>query len=224
MYKLSFCFILVLAGCDTYKEEQRSIDYEPVYLSEDIGSEFGPNYGGIYSPAKGALFSMETRAHKVGDIITVAFAESFQATKSQNAATKKSSSNSIDLPNILDPLLRNGAAPVSADLTTGSNSSFAGSGSTAQSNSLRGSVSVHVVRVYPNGNLQILGQKKLTFNNGDEYIRVSGIVRPMDIAADNVVQSDRIANADINYVGAGDIARTGKKGWFTRVFENVSPL
>jgi len=215
---LSFCFILVLAGCDTYKEEQRSIDYEPVYLSEDVGSEFAPNYGGIYSPAKGALFSMETRAHKVGDIITVAFAESFQATKSQNAATQKSSSNSIDLPKIL------GAASVSADLTTGSDSSFAGSGSTAQSNSLRGSVSVHVVRVYPNGNLQILGQKKLTFNNGDEYIRVSGIVRPMDIAADNVVQSDRIANADINYVGAGDIARTGKKGWFTRAFENVSPL
>ena len=65
--------------------------------------------------------------------------------------------------------------------------------------------------MFSNGNLEILGQKKLTLNNGDEYIRVSGIVRPRDVSSDNVVQSDRIANADINYIGAGDTARTGKK-------------
>ena len=50
--------------------------------------------------------------------------------------------------------------------------------SSNQSNSLTGLISVHVVRVFGNGNLEILGQKKLTLNNGDEYIRVSGIVRP----------------------------------------------
>ena len=101
---------------------------------------------------------------------------------------------------------------------------FSGSGSTAQSNSLTGSVSVHVIRVFGNGNLEIMGQKKLTLNNGDEYIRVSGIVRPRDISADNVVQSDRIANADINYIGAGDIARSGKKGWYTRLMETIAPI
>ena len=61
-------------------------------------------------------------------------------------------------------------------------------------------------------------------NNGDEYIRVSGIVRPRDISAANVVQSDRIANAEINYIGAGDIARTGKKGWYTKLIETISPI
>ena len=80
------------------------------------------------------------------------------------------------------------------------------------------------MRVFQNGNLEILGQKKLTLNNGDEYIRVSGIVRPRDISADNVVQSDRIANAEINYVGAGDIARTGKKGWYTKFLETIAPI
>ena len=72
--------------------------------------------------------------------------------------------------------------------------------------------------------MEILGQKKLTLNNGDEYIRVSGIVRPKDISSENIIQSDRIANADINYVGAGDLARTGKKGWYTKLFETVSPI
>ena len=89
---------------------------------------------------------------------------------------------------------------------------------------MTGLISVHVVRVYSNGNLEILGQKKLTLNNGDEYIRVSGIVRPRDITSDNVVQSDRIANADINYVGAGDTARTGKKGWYTKMLDTINPI
>jgi flagellar L-ring protein precursor FlgH len=81
-----------------------------------------------------------------------------------------------------------------------------------------------VVRVFTNGNLEILGQKKLTLNNGDEYIRVSGIVRPRDISSDNIVQSDRIANADINYFGAGDTARSGRKGWYTKMLETITPL
>jgi flagellar L-ring protein precursor FlgH len=81
-----------------------------------------------------------------------------------------------------------------------------------------------VVRVFQNGNLEILGQKKLTLSNGDEYIRVHGIVRPQDINALNVVSSDRIANANIQYVGAGDIASSGKKGWLTRILDTVDPL
>ena len=64
----------------------------------------------------------------------------------------------------------------------------------------------------------------MCLNNGDEYIRVTGIVRPRDISADNVIQSDRIANANIDYIGAGDIARTGKKGWYTRMLETISPI
>ena len=78
--------------------------------------------------------------------------------------------------------------------------------------------------MFANGNLEILGQKKLTLNNGDEYIRVSGIVRPRDISSENIVQSDRIANADINYIGAGDTARTSKKGWYTKFLETITPI
>jgi flagellar L-ring protein precursor FlgH len=71
---------------------------------------------------------------------------------------------------------------------------------------------------------EILGQKKLTLNNGDEYIRVHGIVRPQDIDAENVVSSDRIANANIQYIGAGDIAESSKKGWYSKLLDNVNPL
>jgi len=185
-------------------------------LEKDEVQTSEPSFGSIYQKDKGSLFAMEGRASRVGDILTVAFTESFQATKSQNASTSKSSTSSVTLPTALPP--------IDELFSTGADNSFSGSGSTAQSNSLSGSLSVHVVRVFGNGNLEILGQKKLVLNNGDEYIRVSGIVRPRDISAANVVQSDRIANAEINYIGAGDIARTGKKGWYTKLIETISPI
>lgn len=69
-----------------------------------------------------------------------------------------------------------------------------------------------------------MGQKKLTLNNGDEYIRLTGIVRPSDISPDNIVESDRIANADIKYIGAGQIADAGKRGWLSRAVNSASPF
>ena len=72
--------------------------------------------------------------------------------------------------------------------------------------------------------MQITGQKKLLLNNGDEYIRLSGIVRPEDITADNIIVSNRIANAQISYVGAGETADTGKKGWLSKALSTISPL
>ena len=216
-FLMSTC--IILAGCGSYVEDRRSSQYEPLYLETDEAQTSEPSFGSIYSKDKGSLFAMEGRASRVGDILTVAFTESFQATKSQNAATSKSSSSSVTLPTAALKV-----PPVGDLFATGGDTSFSGSGSTAQSNSLTGSLSVHVVRVFANGNLEILGQKKLVLNNGDEYIRVSGIVRPRDISSANVVQSDRIANAEINYIGAGDIARTGKKGWYTKLIETISPI
>ena len=81
-----------------------------------------------------------------------------------------------------------------------------------------------VVRIFENGNMGILGQKELILNNGKEYIRVSGIVRPEDISAANVVSSNRLADAQISYTGAGDVADTAKPGWLSKALRAVSPF
>ena len=226
MNKSIIIFVFLLTGCAQHNEDLKGIDFEPMYPQDMSFIETNNQSGAIFNSAQGNLFSMESKAQMVGDIITVAFAESFQATKSQNAATSRSLDNSVTLPSIADLILpsRTNAADLSSRLKAGSENSFAGSGSSAQSNSLTGQVSVHVVRVFRNGNLEILGQKKLTLNNGDEYIRVHGIVRPQDIDAENVVSSDRIANANIQYIGAGDIAESSKKGWYSKILDNVNPL
>ncbi|MDA8742213.1 flagellar basal body L-ring protein FlgH [Planktomarina temperata] len=226
MKKIATVFLVMLAGCAQYNADRVSIDFEPMYPQEMPLVETNNRSGTIFNAAQGNLFSMETKAQQVGDIITVSFAESFQATKSQNAATSRSLDSSVNLPGVTNLILpdRTNAADLSTKLAAGSENSFSGSGSSAQSNSLTGQVSVHVVRVFQNGNLEILGQKKLTLNNGDEYIRVHGIVRPQDIDAENVVSSDRIANANIQYIGAGDIAESSKKGWYSKLLDNVNPL
>lgn len=218
MDKIALAFLIALAGCAQYNADSVSSEFEPMYPQDMPLVERDNRSGTIFNAANGNLFSMESKAQMVGDIITIEFAESFQATKSQNAATSKTSDSSISLPTLM------ARAELSAKLSAAAENSFSGSGSSAQSNSLTGQVSVHVVRVFQNGNLEILGQKKLTLNNGDEYIRVQGIVRPQDINAENVVSSDRIANANIQYIGAGDIAASGKKGWYTKILDNINPL
>jgi flagellar L-ring protein precursor FlgH len=188
-------------------------------VNEQLSS---PPNGSIYSANASGLFATDRRASKIGDILTVAFAESFQATKSQNATTSKSSSNEIALPGIIPGSAL--AETISNALTSSSGRSFTGSGATAQSNSLTGQISVQVVRVLPGGNLEIKGQKRLVLNKGDEYIRVSGVVRPADISADNVVLSDRLASANIQYIGAGDIADPANQGWLNGIITAVSPI
>ena len=213
-----FLATVFLTSCASHVEDRASIDFEPIIPENMNLPNNNSNSGGIYNESSGGLFATDRRAGQVGDILTVALSEDFTASKSQSATSAKSDSFKVDLPNLLDP------AGDQALLDSGAETSFSGSGSAAQTNSLRGEISVTVMRVFSNGNMEIMGQKKLHLNNGNEYVRLSGMIRPQDISANNVVQSSRIANAKIAYLGVGDIADTGQKGWLSRALASISPL
>ena len=205
------------ASCSTQLEERASMDFEPTMPSISKSSK-KDKYGSIYSNSQQGLFATDRRASKVGDLLTVALSENFSASKSQSAKSAKNGTASFDFPRI---------TTADADDTLFDSKlakSFDGSGSADQTNSLRGEISVTVTKVFSNGNMEILGQKKLTLNNGDEYIRLVGIIRPEDVDSRNIVPSSRIANAKISYTGAGDIADTSKKGWFSKLVDVVTPL
>ena len=74
------------------------------------------------------------------------------------------------------------------------------------------------MEVLPNDNLVIRGEKWLTLNHGDEYIRLTGIIRLSDISPENEVLSTKIANARIQYSGTGSFASAQEKGWLTKFF------
>ncbi|WP_439143605.1 flagellar basal body L-ring protein FlgH [Planktotalea sp.] len=204
--------LCALGACSTYVEDEASRAFQPV-MPEAL-YRTGPADGSIYHANAPGLFAVEQRASKVGDILTIALNESFQATKSQTATAAKSDSLSLSVPNLLN-------VPVAS---TGSAQNFEGNGAAEQSNSFTGLVTVSVVRVMSNGNLEVLGQKKLTLNNGDEYVRVSGLVRQSDISPTNVVNSNRLANAEITYIGAGDLADTAKRGWIPKAFSSLNAI
>ena len=219
---ISFC-VIGLSGCSTHIQKKAALEFEPIYPTELNMAPPSRPTGGIYSQAKGGLFATDKRASIVGDILTVNLAESFSATKAQTASSSKSDSFDVTMPIGLPNVLTGGFSEPGA-LTSGTEQSFSGSGAAAQSNTLSGFLAVTVVRVHSNGNMEIAGQKKLNLNNGDEYVRLTGIIRPNDISASNLVDSSRIANAEITYIGAGQVADTGKKGWLSNAMRTISPF
>ncbi|MGQ8366361.1 flagellar basal body L-ring protein FlgH [Glaciecola sp. 1036] len=186
----------------------------PIYKREEIAET-----GSLFTQAAANSLYSDVKARRVGDIITVALRENTNASKSAGTVTSKASNVDVQ------PILGLGNNPIrigNEAIQFGMNSSndFSGDAQANQSNSLQGNISVTVVEVMPNQNLVIRGEKWLTLNSGDEYIRLTGIIRPADITPDNEIQSTKIANARIQYSGTGSFARAQEKGWLTKFFSS----
>lgn len=93
---------------------------------------------------------------------------------------------------------------------------YDGRGKTARSGEVKARVSARIITIYDNGNMLIEGHKEVEINNETEIIRVTGIIRPEDIAYDNSIYSSKIANAKIQYTGKGDSQNAHRPGVFTR--------
>jgi len=161
----------------------------------------------------------DLKAHQVGDIILVTLSENTQANKS--ALTEYTKENSSTLKPVIG---LGGNATInkrSIQLGINQKSDFSGDSASDQSNSLSGSISVHVIKVLPNGNLVIRGEKWMTLNSGDEYIRLTGTIRALDIDADNSILSTKVANARIQYSGTGTFADVQEQGWLSKFFNSM---
>lgn len=193
---------------------------EPADYSASLAA-VEPN-GAIYQQQSRSLVLFEDlRARQVGDILNVVLAEATDAAKTSDTSVDKSSSSAIE-----NPLLAGKLRDFSGDNTLGfdlsSDNSFGGESASNQSNKLNGSIAVTVAKVLPGGNLYVQGEKWIQINQGNEYIRLRGIVRPVDILSDNSILSTRVADARISYGGTGATADANKMGWLSRFF--VSPL
>ena len=177
--------------------------------------------GSIYQTNNNRFLFEDVRARRVGDVINVVLQERTDATKAASTSTNKGTGIDIPSPTLFGgPVKAFGREVFSNDIN--SNSEFSGQGDSSQSNRLSGSVAVTVQHKLPNGNLWIQGQKTLTLNQGTEIVKVSGQIRPTDIAPNNSVLSSQIADAQITYGGTGLLADANQAGWLTRVFH--SPL
>ncbi|ANO51033.1 flagellar basal body L-ring protein FlgH [Woeseia oceani] len=176
--------------------------------------------GAIYRQGGATRLFEDLRAGHVGDILTVRLLESTNASLQSNTRTSKSTETELTTPTFLGrPVTRDGIAIFDGSLA--GEQGFEGAGSSNQSNSLQGNVTVTVVERYPNGNLRIRGEKRVLLNQGNEYIRLSGIIRAYDIEPDNSIPSAKVADAHISYSSKGVLAAANKMGPFSRFFHSV---
>ncbi|MEN8179480.1 MAG: flagellar basal body L-ring protein FlgH [Pseudomonadota bacterium] len=219
--------VVWLSGCATQGPE-RDVSYAPIRPVLPAPAPQGN--GSIYQAGYEVAWFEDIRAHRVGDLLTVQLVENTSANKSAKSAAKKDNSNSISTPTILGSTLAFNASGVlpllsnkdnTMEFELGSTNDFSGEGSASQSNALSGNITVTVIEVLPNRNLYIRGEKRIGINQGNEFIRVSGIVRPQDITPENTIESTRIADPTISYVGEGMVADANSMGWFARFFHSV---
>ncbi len=179
--------------------------------------------GSLYQASTVLTLFADFKARQVGDTLTVRFAERMQASKSAKTDATKDSTLSTGSPMLLGKSVTKGGRDILSNSWTTAQE-FAGEGSSSQSNSLNGSMTVTVAEVYPNGNMRIRGEKWLTLNQGEEYVQVTGIVRSSDISPDNTISSLKIADARITYSGTGAVADSNNPGFLTKVFMKLWPL
>lgn len=176
--------------------------------------------GSIYQDAYAMRLYEDGRARRIGDILTVTLEETTTATKKQDTTTSRSTAVDVNNATLWGRPATDGNIPF-LDNSLSSENSFAGAGASSQSNQLSGTITVSVTQVFPNGLMAIRGEKWLQINQGQEYVRVSGLVRELDIGPDNTVSSTRIANAHIAYAGKGSLADSNQPGWLSRFFNSV---
>lgn len=213
----------LVAGCNT--PPKRDPDYAAV---RPIAAPPAPEgTGSIYQTGYSTFWFENIRARRVGDMLTIKLIEQTDATKKAASAVAKTNSTSISNPTILGstpqfdtPKVLPLASTTNNTLETGleSSHSFDGEGDSSQSNKLTGDITVTVTEVLSNGYLMVRGEKRIGINQGNEYIKLSGIVRPSDIDATNTVESPRLADPTIVYVGDGAVADASVMGWLSKFF------
>jgi flagellar L-ring protein precursor FlgH len=175
--------------------------------------------GAIYQTGHDLPLFENAVAHRVGDVLTITLQEATAASKSATTTTKKTTTAAMAAPTLLGSSLTfHGRNLLNNSLNDAS--TFDGEGDSKQSNQLTGDISVTVAKRLANGNLLVRGQKWITINQGREYVRIQGIVRPVDIEPDNTVPSTKVADATIAYGSQGVLADSNTKGWLARFFDS----
>lgn len=230
MKNLYFLFIisLFLVSCMSSHQQPDVEIPEPL---EEIQTERAnhKSNGSLWPGEQHSLYA-DHKARIVGDIVTVTIAEQASASKEASTDTDRTTSMTAAIPHLfgLENAVKLTEDNPNIDLTNLVEASFAnkfaGSGKTVRKEDLVASLTAQVVQVYPNGNLKIRGGKEVRVNNEIQVIYMTGIIRPVDILANNTVDSKNVLNARISYTGKGALSDKQRPGWLMRTLDNIWPF
>lgn len=166
----------------------------------------------LYQEATQVALYSDKRASKVGDIVTIIIVESAQASQQASTDTKKES----------DLKAGPGIGPLLSKIPMfeyGGGDSMKAQGSTTRSSTFTTKMTATVTKVQTNGNMEIEGSRFVQTNKEKAEMKLTGTVRPQDIAPDNTIYSTYVADAKITYVGSGPIGSRQKEGLISKIFK-----
>lgn len=205
---------LLLTGCAS--TPSRDEEPTPPAYAAEIPREPIEASGSIFRAGTEMTLFEDIKARRVGDILTVMLVEQNSGTKSADTNLSQSTGMSVSAP-----VIGTETYP-EIGLNVGAEGSFAGESGSSQRNSLNGSISVTVLQVLPGGNLFVQGEKWIEINQGKEFIKLQGIIRPRDVRPNNTIMSTQVADARITYSGTGATENANVVGWVARLL--FSPL
>lgn len=213
--------LLVLAGCASTPPTSvhQPMSVRPMVRAEP---ENVAANGSIFQGAGGRSVFEDRRARYIGDTLTVNIVERNAASTKSNTKSGRDSAMSAGV---------NGYSGLPGKSLLGniglgleSSNEFDSSGESKADNTFTSTITATVTEVLPNGNLIVSGEKQVAINQGNEFIRFSGVVNPSNITTANSVNSSQVADARIEYKGSGYLAENQQPGWLARFFLNVMPF
>jgi flagellar L-ring protein precursor FlgH len=205
---------LLLQGCAAAPSYEDYAASWPEELPRDQ-----PANGSIYQAGYDVPLFENAVAHRVGDTVTILLSESTAAQKSSSTSTSKDTQVDIPAPLFGGSPLSIGGNEISASMEN--SRSFEGTGDSSLSNRLQGNITVTVAKRLANGNLVVRGQKWIEINQGREFVRIQGVIRPLDILPDNTIHSYKVADASIAYGARGALNDANRPGLLSRFFNSI---
>ena len=217
--------LVALVGCTShiapYHSKHRKLD------AGTFGSRSQPQNGSLYAEGAPGLFE-DAVASRVGDILVIKIDEKDLASHQADTKLDKSDATTYGLPNAFGFVAALQKKYPSIDPTklfaSTSDQKFTGNGATTRQGQVSATLPVRVVQILPSGDLFVEGTKVVMVGEEEHHIYLSGVVRRIDIADDDTVPSSRIADAEVEYTGRGDISDTQRRGWLGRLMGKLWPF
>lgn len=169
----------------------------------------------------------DRRARNVGDILTIVVQENTSSSKENSTKTAKSTGIDAAIQSFLyspagsGMLTHNGQMPA---IKMASKSSFDGGGQIQNAEKITTRIAVRVIDVLPNNSLVVEGRRQTQISGETTDAVLRGVVRPEDVSANNTVFSYNVADASIQYLSKGPVTDSQRKGWFTKIWDKITPF
>ncbi|MDB5038417.1 MAG: Flagellar biosynthesis, basal-body outer-rane (lipopolysaccharide layer) ring protein [Bacteriovoracaceae bacterium] len=214
---------------DTFNEAQLKQQEERVKAGQSPNAEVSnemsadPIQASLWAKSVGSpVIFRNQKAQKVGDLLTIVVNEDATATTAANTDTKKQST--VDITAGLTAGQGTSSQLGVMEMKGAHQNDFKGQGTTDRSGKFTTTVQAVVENVLPNGTLFVRGHKAITINKEDQEIEISGFVRPDDIRINNTVISTVMADAQIRYIGEGQLSDKQGGGWGAKLLDLFWPF